>query len=126
MEDDHIVKQLEQENGKKGMLICVFDGHGGKEVAAYAKERFTDIFIESSEFKSGKYKEALVNCFMKLDSEIKEKEYGSDTGATSCVVYFNDQHIICANSGDSRSVLFSGNTVHALSEDHKPDNEPEL
>ena len=90
MEDDHIVKQIDQSNGKKGMLFCVFDGHGGKEVAAYAKERFVEIFVGSSDFKKGSYKEALIDCFMKLDAEIKEKEYGADTGATSCVVYYND------------------------------------
>lgn len=59
---------------------------------------------------------------MKLDKEIQVKDYGADTGATSCVVYFNDQEIYCANAGDSRGVLYSGNKVVALSEDHKPDN----
>ena len=126
MEDDHIAKQLEQPNGKKGMLFCVFDGHGGKEVAQYAKERFVDIFVRTPDFKAGKYGEALTDCFMKLDSEIKEKDYGADTGATSCVVYFNDDHIFCANAGDSRGVLYTGNKVVGLSEDHKPDNEEEL
>ena len=126
MEDDHIAQQLEQPNGKKGMLFCVFDGHGGKEVAVYAKERFVDIFIGTPDFKNQKYGEALVDTFMKLDNEIKVKEYGTDTGATSCVVYFNDQHIFCANAGDSRGVLYKNKSVVALSEDHKPDNEEEL
>jgi serine/threonine protein phosphatase PrpC len=45
---------------------------------------------------------------MKLDNEIKDKDYGIDTGATSCVVYFNDQKIYCANAGDSRGVLYKG------------------
>ncbi len=52
MEDDHIAKQIEQPNGKKGMLFCVFDGHGGKEVAQYAKERFTNIFTGTPDFKN--------------------------------------------------------------------------
>jgi serine/threonine protein phosphatase PrpC len=108
------------------MLFCVFDGHGGKEVAAYAKERFVDIFINTKDFKNQKYSEALTDTFMSLDSEIKDKEYGTDTGATSCVVYFNDEKIYCANAGDSRGVMFSGTKVIALSEDHKPDNKEEL
>ena len=33
--------------------------------------------------------------------------------------------IICANAGDSRSILVTGGQVVALSEDHKPDNLPE-
>ena len=63
---------------------------------------------------------------MKLDNEIKSKEYGADTGATSCVVYFNSDHIFCANAGDSRGVMYRNTNVVALSEDHKPDNELEL
>ncbi len=82
--------------------------------------------METSDFKNGKYKEALTECFMKLDAEIKDKDYGADTGATSCVVYSNDKQIFCANAGDSRAVLFTGSRVVALSEDHKPDNELEL
>ena len=33
MEDEHIAKEVNLPNGKKGTLFCVFDGHGGKEVA---------------------------------------------------------------------------------------------
>jgi len=32
-EDAHITEEVDLPNGKKGMLFCVFDGHGGKEVA---------------------------------------------------------------------------------------------
>jgi len=49
-----------------------------------------------------------------------------DTGCTSNVVYINDKDIYCANAGDSRSILVSGNKVIALSEDHKPDCDEEL
>jgi len=71
MEDDHIVKQLLQSDGKYGMLYCVFDGHGGKEVAEYANTRFVDIFTKSTHFKEGNYQQALVTCFLDLDAEIK-------------------------------------------------------
>jgi len=62
---------------------------------------------------------------MKIDEEIKEKDYGSDTGSTSCVVFINEKEIICANAGDSRGVLYTGGKVVALSDDHKPDNQTE-
>ena len=68
----------------------------------------------------------LIDTFIKLDAEVKEKEYGADTGTTSCVVLITDKEIYCANAGDSRSVLFTGVKVVALSEDHKPDNKEEL
>jgi len=108
------------------MVFAVFDGHGGKEVADYAKERFTPILISTPEFKNGKYKEALIEAFQLIDLEIKQKDYGLDTGATSNVIYMNDNEIYCANAGDSRSVLYSNNKVFPLSEDHKPDNDGEL
>jgi len=44
------------------------------------------------------------------------------TGCTACVVMVTPQHIICANVGDSRSILVTGGKVVGLSEDHKPNN----
>ena len=40
MEDSHIASSITLADGKKGMLFGVFDGHGGKEVATYAREEF--------------------------------------------------------------------------------------
>jgi len=36
MEDSHIAEEINLPNNQKGMLFGVFDGHGGKEVAAFA------------------------------------------------------------------------------------------
>jgi len=38
-----------------GMLFGVFDGHGGREVAIYAKENFTRVFKEQKAFKDRDY-----------------------------------------------------------------------
>jgi len=45
MEDDHIAKEVKLHDGSKGMLFGVFDGHGGKEVANYASEKFAEILL---------------------------------------------------------------------------------
>ena len=37
MEDAHICCDITLGNGEKGSLFGVFDGHGGKEVAIFAK-----------------------------------------------------------------------------------------
>jgi serine/threonine protein phosphatase PrpC len=38
MEDAHLCKEIKIANStEKGMIFGVFDGHGGKEVAEYAK-----------------------------------------------------------------------------------------
>lgn len=42
------------------MLYCVWDGHGGKEVAAFAKEKFKSVLVDLPDFKNGKFKEALI------------------------------------------------------------------
>ena len=47
------------------------------------------------------------------------------TGSTACVVFITSEAIYCANAGDSRAVLKSGDHAVALSVDHKPDNKKE-
>ena len=46
MEDDHLILECTQTDGKKGMLFGVFDGHGGADVAEFAKNQFGDHFLK--------------------------------------------------------------------------------
>jgi protein phosphatase 2C family protein 2/3 len=108
------------------MLLCVWDGHGGKEVAEFTREKYKAIFMETKEFKSGNFKDALIQSFLILDALVEKTEFGKDAGCTSNVVYVNKEKIYCANAGDSRSVLCSNDHAVKLSEDHKPDNAIEL
>lgn len=49
-----------------------------------------------------------------------------DSGTTACVVLITPELIVCANAGDSRSVLgLEGQLAVPLSFDHKPDDESE-
>ena len=49
-----------------------------------------------------------------------------DSGTTACVVVITPEWVICANAGDSRSVMSKlGNRVVPLSYDHKPDDDAE-
>ncbi len=43
MEDAHICTDITMPNGKKATLFGVFDGHGGSEVAAFAKNHIKRI-----------------------------------------------------------------------------------
>ena len=70
-------------------------------------------------------KTALEQCFLKLDAEVKNEEYATDTGTTSCVLLITPSEIYCANAGDSRAVLCNQDKAFALSEDHKPDSPDE-
>ena len=61
MEDTHIADKITlPDDDGEGMLIGVFDGHGGQEVATFAKEKFMNNFIAQPEFKKKNYKEALI------------------------------------------------------------------
>ena len=82
------------------MLFAVFDGHGGKDVAEYAKAEFKKVLMDQPEFKTKDFEKALLNAFMELDANLKKEEFSVDTGATSCVVLISKDHIYCANAGD--------------------------
>lgn len=50
----------------------------------------------------------------------------SYAGCTATVILVTKTEVICANAGDSRTVLSRGGRAKDLSEDHKPDNRLEL
>jgi len=107
------------------MLFGVFDGHGGREVAEYARENFKKKFMKQKTFKDGNYKQALTDAFLSLDKDLKNEEFAQDCGATACVTFVTKDKIFCANAGDSRAVLSKGKKAVPLSEDHKPNNREE-
>ena len=48
-------------------MFAVFDGHGGGEVAKYAKRHFEEGLRTIEEFKSNEYKEGLRKGFLEVD-----------------------------------------------------------
>ena len=123
MEDAHIAVSIDLPKSKtKGMLFGVFDGHGGKEVAAYAEQNFKKTLESIPEFQAENFEVALRKAFLKLDADVGKQTYAVDTGTTACVVLVTPQMIYCSNAGDSRGVLSRDNKAVPLSEDHKPDN----
>ena len=50
----------------------------------------------------------------------------SFAGTTATVVLITRTQMICANAGDSRTVLSKGGRAKDMSEDHKPENPGEL
>ncbi|KAH1131879.1 hypothetical protein J1N35_003257 [Gossypium stocksii] len=127
----------------------VYDGHGGCQVANYCRERMHLALAEEIEkakscIREGNirhdwqelWKKAFSNCFTKVDAEIggvcndvndtDNKPLAPETvGSTAVVAVVSPTHIIVANSGDSRAVLYRGKRPMPLSVDHKPDREDE-
>ena len=60
------------------------------------------------EFKDEDYEEALKKSFLELDSKMKTEFDSTQGGSTACVVLVTPLSIYCANAGDSRAVLKSG------------------
>jgi serine/threonine protein phosphatase PrpC len=59
------------------------------------------------------------------DSALQLLEDEGDSGTTACVVLVTPEWVICANAGDSRSVISRMSKSIPLSYDHKPDDEGE-
>ena len=73
MEDSHLVS-LNKGLNEKTHIFGIFDGHGGREVANYVKNHFTDFFLSNENYKKGKIKEAIKETFLLLDRNLETKE----------------------------------------------------
>lgn len=139
MEDKHIMSEIP---GAEGFtLLAVFDGHGGDGAAIYAEATLISTLLETNEWKQ--YLEsrqedpvllgnALVKAFISLDKALRthqekptDRMRADQSGCTAVCTLITPNYIICANAGDSRSVLGTGNRTKPLSYDHKPNLEPE-
>ncbi|KAI4380855.1 hypothetical protein MLD38_006994 [Melastoma candidum] len=120
----------------------VYDGHGGSQVANYCRDRIHVALTEEVELLGGGclteqnapdckevWRKVFTNCFAKVDAEVggnatPEPLAPETVGSTAVVAVVCSSHIIVANCGDSRAVLYRGKDPIALSVDHKP-NRPD-
>lgn len=121
---------------KAGRTLCrstfqygaVFDGHGGWVVSAKLAERLHLVVKHivsdlANSTKDGALTLAQVEtgikeAFVAMDNELGDP--ARTVGSTGVVSLISAQHIIVANCGDSRAVLFRDNSAKRLSRDHKP------
>ncbi|KAI3684172.1 hypothetical protein L6452_33392 [Arctium lappa] len=124
----------------------VYDGHGGSQVADYCRDRVhlaleeelkvaaKETFNDSLQVR---WENVFTNCFQKVDDEVggrisrRTPEITSEpvtpetVGSTAVVAVICSSHIVLANCGDSRAVLYRGKEAVTLSNDHKPNREDE-
>ncbi|CCH42026.1 hypothetical protein BN7_1565 [Wickerhamomyces ciferrii] len=105
----------------------VYDGHGGDRIAKYTGENLYKLIPKEPEFIKGNYGKALQNVFLSTDRQIlQDDELKTDqSGCTATTVLIDSEKVVCANSGDSRTVLSVNGFAKPLSYDHKPNNEGE-
>ncbi|KAF7732067.1 Protein phosphatase 2C 2 [Apophysomyces ossiformis] len=110
MEDAHATVLDLDDAGSS--FFGVYDGHGGASIAQYTGQNLHRKVQESSYFGQKKY---------------HENYCGDPSGCTAVTALLTPENkIYVANAGDSRSVISVKGKAIALSEDHKPDNGPEL
>lgn len=117
MEDAHVA-QLNLDGKKTRAFFGVFDGHQSDEAARYCRAHMFDELMKTLSACQGNYTEAFEEAFRSIDEQICQR-YSSSGTAANCVLLM-DSHIVCANAGDSRAVLFRGGKATPLSTDHKP------
>ncbi|CAL6075453.1 Protein_phosphatase 2C [Hexamita inflata] len=98
-EDSEIVFQ-----NQNYQIFSVFDGHGGRECAAFCASAFVDTFL--NEIINVPPKAALFNSFISCDNAFSRR--GLDTvGCTAtCLVHdLRSKKLFIANTGDSKTVV---------------------
>ena len=107
--------------------LAVFDGHGGKETSKYCElylhQEFEKLLNCENKINISILKKCITQAIDKIDKTIFNEKIPSGTTANICILL--DNKLICANVGDSRSILCRNNIAVPLSFDHKPNNEEE-
>jgi len=118
-------------------LFCIFDGHGGSEVADFCHRHFARELKHSPFYSNGRYAEALKATFFKMDELMqtpqgrkellgREGQLASSNvfaGCTALAVLVTPREILVANAGDCRCLVFQENgEVLVMNIEHKPQN----
>jgi len=116
--------------GKKGKrsFFAVYDGHGGSTVARFSGDTVHKRLRELDLYKQGQYQQSMTRAFVKTDEDLRANpDYANDSSGCTAVaaMILEDNTIICANAGDSRSIMSIGGEAKPLSYDHKPVNKTE-
>ena len=137
-------------NGIMGFSIFgVLDGHGvnGHFSSQFVKKYILNTvknhpIVKNSAKPKDIYQHLIANnykaiakIFIDADMEIRKQNFNCENSGTTCVIVFQlDEHLICANAGDSRAILIYDEKnderlrttkVYPLSFDCKPQNPTE-
>ncbi|CAD6210581.1 unnamed protein product [Miscanthus lutarioriparius] len=146
--EDAVTARLEFINGHH--FFGVFDGHGCSHVATSCGQRMHQIVAEEATAAAGssvsdepaRWRDVMEKSYSRMDAEaVGSRETAGPAptcrcemqlpkcdhvGSTAVVAVVGPRHLVVANCGDSRAVLFSGGAAIPLSDDHKPDRADEL
>ncbi|GIK07596.1 hypothetical protein Aspvir_003262 [Aspergillus viridinutans] len=116
-------------------IFAVYDGHGSRKVAQHAARHIRELLFEGDALQAGRYEDAIRQAIRKEEEMLLEEcQDGEDkfaiAGSTVSVVIINLTQgvMVVGNLGDSHVLMgecdITGQleTVHRLTQDHKPDN----
>jgi len=112
-------------------FFAVYDGHGGDRAAAFATDMMHQHLVKSTGFKANDVVKALRQAFHETEREflnIAGREGLRDGTTAVCAVIQRgkkEEVLTVAHVGDSRGVLCRAGYAVAITQDHKPDLEPE-
>ncbi|KAH8380317.1 hypothetical protein KR009_009929 [Drosophila setifemur] len=125
MEDAH-THILSLPDDPQSAFFAVYDGHGGEAVAKFAGKNLHKFVTKRPEYRDNTVV-ALKKSFLDFDREMMQNGSWAEqvSGSTAVVVLIRERRLYCANAGDSRAIACISGAVHALSVDHKPQDEHE-
>ncbi|ESQ43369.1 hypothetical protein EUTSA_v10015875mg [Eutrema salsugineum] len=135
-------------------FFAVYDGHGGSQVSTLCSTTMHTLVkeeLEKPEDEEGanendvvvekKWREVMKRSFEKMDEvatstcvcgttnvsfcSCDPRETAAMSGSTAVTAVLTQDHIVVANTGDSRAVLCRNGVAIPLSNDHKPDRPDE-
>jgi serine/threonine protein phosphatase PrpC len=131
MEDEDLITSFTLKLNKNTypvQLFAIFDGHGGRQTAVYARDNLGRKLQETLErFNRDDLSDegiwnALKMACVELDEEILRR-VGFVSGSTATFSLILGGKLWTANVGDSRTILINGKDVIQLTEDAKPEIE---
>lgn len=108
-------------NPKKSEIFgAVYDGHGGKSVAEFARENIPKVFY--AELKKGTNPQrAFVQAYKTTDKNIPYQ----GQGATAATFFIKESMLFYAHVGDARLIVIGDYGVKQLTKDHRLTNPAE-
>jgi len=138
-------QQTDDEMDLEYAFFGIFDGHGGKEAAVFAKEHLMDNIVKHQNFWSENddlVLKAIRDGFLKTQNDMwadlpnwakTNSGLPSTAGTTASIAFIRRGKIFVGHAGDSGIVLGEQDennkdvwNYRALTKDHKPEDEKEL
>lgn len=106
----------------------VFDGHGGRKAAEYARDHLLDN-VKFSLWQGMSVEDSFKFAYLRTEYDFFETSPVEETSGTTAVTVLIENStgkFWCANAGDSRAILSRKGEAIALSEDHRSTNTNEV